>query len=437
MSYKTSMASATGFRQTTADSSDRPDPVEHRLLVSYLLIFALTFSLAAFLVRSAFVASLEQQETTRLEVLARAGLRTAVFHRDRLAIDPNDISNKGLMLSDQGLQWFDKQRHLLGSQGLAPDMPLIVEGKHQLTVGKQTFDTTTIPILIPNTQHRVGTVRASEVNVIQRTSIRWFDLGLSIGTVLAIVGSTIAGLALTRQAVRPIARAFAMLRDFTADASHELRSPLTAIAGNADAALRDPCRDPMRDYSRFASIADAAKQMSYLTNDLLLLASADQPLEREMFVIDVVQVVEKLAAHYRPRFANAGITFSVTTDGAAIAYGNPDQVERILVNLLENALHYTLSGGAVSIATGRERSRTIVTVRDTGVGIAEEHLDRIFDRFWRLDPARLHDGTGLGLAIVRALARRHGGDVRVTSRLGMGSEFTVSFPTRPSSLVEP
>ena len=122
------MASATGFRQTTADSSDRPDPVEHRLLVSYLLIFALTFSLAAFLVRSAFVAILEQQETTRLEVLARAGLRTAVFHRDRLAIDPNDISNKGLMLSDQGLQWFDKQRHLLGSLGLAPDLPLIVEG---------------------------------------------------------------------------------------------------------------------------------------------------------------------------------------------------------------------------------------------------------------------------------------------------------------------
>jgi signal transduction histidine kinase len=113
-------------------------------------------------------------------------------------------------------------------------------------------------------------------------------------------------------------------------------------------------------------------------------------------------------------------------------YGNPTQVERILVNLIENALNYTPRGGHVSVAVEPTRTATLIVVRDTGIGIAPEHVERIFDRFWRVEQARSQGGSGLGLAIARALARRHGGDVKVESRPGAGSEFVASFPIRPA-----
>jgi len=408
--------------------------IERRLLLAYLGTFGATFLVAALIVRSAFISSLDQATTTRLLVLASAGLRSTLFDGAHLAVDRKEISNTSLLERYQGLQWFDLQHHLLASEGLTPNAEL-TEGHHLLTVHNQTFDTVTTPILIPNTPRRIGTVRASEVNVLQRTNIHWFDVGLSIGTLLAIVGSTIAGLALTHQAVLPVARAFETLRDFSADASHELRGPLAAIVGNADGALRDPERNAVHDRSRFEAIADAAKQMSRLTNDLLLLASADRPLERELFVVDLMHVIDKLTTRYRPRFADARISFTQTIEQGAIVYGNPDQIERILANLIENALHYTMPGGSVQVASGRDRGQTVIVVRDTGIGIPPEYLNRVFDRFWRLDPTRLHEGSGLGLAIARALAHRHGGDVRVSSQVGVGSEFVATFPIRPSSTV--
>jgi signal transduction histidine kinase len=207
-----------------------------------------------------------------------------------------------------------------------------------------------------------------------------------------------------------------------------------AIMSNADAALRDEERDPHRDRTRFEAIADGARQMSRLTSDLLLLAGAGRSLEHELYVVDLTALVNKLARLYRERFAAAGIALNLAVEEGAIAYGNPDQIERVLANLIENALRYTPSGGAVSIETSRDRAYLLVTVRDTGIGIAGEHLERVFDRFWRADPARSRGGSGLGLAIARALARRHGGDVSVTSRPGVGSAFVASFPTRPAHL---
>ena len=251
-----------------------------------------------------------------------------------------------------------------------------------------------------------------------------------IGTLLAIVGAAFGGLALSRRAVTPVVHTFATLRDFTADAAHELRSPLTAIASNAEAALRDE-RDPARDRHRFEAIADAAGAMSRLARDLLLLAAADRSLEREMFVVDLGELLDRLCERYRERFAAAQIAFGMGKCEPAIVYGNPQQIERILANLIENALRYTPAGGTVMLEIARDRGHVSITVSDTGIGIAPEHLDRIFDRFWRVDAARSQKGTGLGLAIARALARRHGGDVTVTSRKDVGSIFVASFPTRP------
>ncbi len=427
-----STASAIGSQIRGREPDSGPPGLERRLVLSYLTAFAAIFFVAALAVHFAFVASFDQQTTTRLQLLARAGLRSTLFVDGRLAIDKEDISNTALLARDQGLQWFDRQGRLLASEGLAPGAELpTTESGRQRTTGNQTFNTGTVPIRNPKTHQRVGTVRASEWDQQERADIRWLDTGLLIGTLLAIVASSVGGLALAHRAVRPVAQTFQTLREFTADASHELRGPLTAIAGNADAALRDAERDPARDRSRFEAIAGAAKQISRLTSDLLLLAGADRSLERELFVVDLAAVLKGLASRYSDRFSAAGITFTLAIEDTAIVYGNPDQIERILANLFENALRYTPPGGSVSIESARDRAHRLIAVRDTGIGIAPEHLDRVFDRFWRADPARWQGGSGLGLSIARALARRHGGDVTVSGRLGVGSEFVASFPTRP------
>ncbi len=156
--------------------------------------------------------------------------------------------------------------------------------------------------------------------------------------------------------------------------------------------------------------------MSRLTSDLLMLAGADRSLERELFVVDLSAMLEKLVADFHGAFAEAGIALEARTEGPATLYGNPLQIERVVANLLENALRYTPRGGSVSVELRRHGAELQVVVRDSGVGIAPEHLERIFERFWRADPIRSPEGSGLGLAIARALARRHGGNVTVTSR---------------------
>ncbi len=416
---------------SAASANSSPAALERRLFLSYVTSFALTFLVAAFAVRAAFISSLDQEISSRLQVLARAGLRTTVFSNNRLGVDPHDISNASLRTRNSGLQYFDRRRRLLASEGVVPnDELLTLDGGRHVVAGGRAFDTFAIPIVNPSTHERVGTVRASESDDERGEVVRLLDRGLLFGTLAAIVGSGLGGFILARRAVRPVVRTFEMLRAFTADASHELRGPLTAIAGNADAALRETERDPGRDRARFEMIADGARQMARLSSDLLLLAGAERSLEREMFVVDLAKVVSKIERMYGRQFGVKGVALKVRPR-SMIVYGNPDQIERVIANLVENALQYTATGGSVSLEVKREHAHVLVVVRDTGIGIAQDHLSQIFDRFWRASPARPQGGSGLGLSIARALARRHGGDVRVTSRVGAGSEFVSSFPIQP------
>jgi two-component system, OmpR family, manganese sensing sensor histidine kinase len=432
---KTSTAWAIGLQTSAREPDSTPLALERRLLLSYLVGFVAIFLTAAVVVRFAFVSIIEKQTTTRLQDVARAGIRSVLFDDDGIKIDKTEISNAALLTRDQGLQWFRRDGRLLASEGVAPPIEALRFQKQRPSdVGPRSFRFATTAILNPRTHQRLGAVRASEWTERELLDVRYLDTGLTIGTLLAILGSGAGGLALTRRAVRPVARSFQTLHEFTADAAHELRGPLTVIANSADAALREAGRDPAHDRFRFEAIADSAKRMSRLTNDLLLLAGADRSLERELFAVDLAAMVNELAERYRTRFSEAGIALNCAVEGVAVVYGNPAQIERILSNLLENALRYTAAEGRVSIESRREGAAILVTVRDSGVGIAPEHLKRIFDRFWRADAARSSGGSGLGLAIARALARRHGGDLTVTSRYGLGSTFVLSLPVRPARI---
>jgi signal transduction histidine kinase len=186
------------------------------------------------------------------------------------------------------------------------------------------------------------------------------------------------------------------------------------------------------DRERFSSIAQAAQQMGGLTNDLLLLARAEEPMDRDLFAVDLSAAIEKLVRLYHSQFEARDIELTSHVPPGITVYGNPDQLERIFTNLLLNALRYTPDGGHVDIAGRQRREAISIHVRDTGIGITRDQIETVFDRFWRAESARTRSGgTGLGLPIARALAKRHGGDISVESLPGKGSDFVVTFPSRP------
>jgi signal transduction histidine kinase len=410
-----------GLPTLRPDRAGSPLALAGRLFVSYLTAFAAIVAVAALAVHFAFVGIVEEQTRARLADVARAGMRSVIFDHDTMAIDRTEISNSDLLTPDEGLRWFDPYGGLLAKEGLTPGP----------SHGAKEFAVVMEPIFKPGAHQRLGSVVASVWNQEVVTHLAYLDIGLLAGALLAALGAAAGGVALARRAVRPVEANFQTLREFTDNASHDLRGPLTAIATTANAALRDPNRDPERDRQRFEAIADGANQMSRLTADLLLLATAGRSLEQELFIVDLADVLGRLVERYRPRFEASRVALDAAAAESSVVYGNPAQIERVVANLIDNALRYTPTGGRVAVDCRRQSTQIRIAVRDSGIGIAPENSERIFDRLCRVNPLQSPEGAGLGLAIARALARRHGGDVTVSSRVGEGSTFVAVFPLRP------
>ncbi|HBL13705.1 MAG TPA: two-component sensor histidine kinase, partial [Cyanobacteria bacterium UBA11162] len=223
------------------------------------------------------------------------------------------------------------------------------------------------------------------------------------------------------------------LKQFTADASHELRSPLTAIKASVEVMRNHPERIHPKDAKKLAAIASATAQMSHLAEDLLFLARTDATVLTSMgeqIPIPLNKVLQDLLELLEPFAQDKEINLESELLMSISVMGNEIQLTRLFANLLENAIQYTLPGGTVRVILAKQNRFAIVSVKDTGIGIEREHLPLVFDRFWRADKARSRreGGTGLGLAIAQAIAQRHGGKITVTSKVGVGSCFQVRLP---------
>ncbi len=424
---------ATVSQRRNRPRSAVPASLERRLFASYFIVFSVLLLAFALAIHVSFASSLKAGMAARLNLLLSAGVRSAHLNGNRLEIKQY-LSQAALLTSGQGLQWFDADRNLVASEGLVPEgQPFSSEAETIFDVGHtQSLRTRTRAIVDPTTGRILGWVRAAQ-DIAQIRSEAWqLDGILLIGGLCTLAASAVGGRYLQRRSIEPVRASYERLRECSADASHELRGPITAGTSSAEAALRDDLDMRPVDRDRFRTISRSAQRMARLTEDLLLLARADQSIERELFVADLGMLVGTVVGLYQAAFERRDVALSDRVERGVKVYGTPDQVERIFANLLENALRATPPGGTVELASARERTGVSVRVRDTGVGIDREHLERIFDRFWRAQTARSGStGTGLGLPIARALARRHGGDVTATSRLGQGSEFVVTFPNRP------
>ncbi len=227
---------------------------------------------------------------------------------------------------------------------------------------------------------------------------------------------------------------FSRQRQFTADASHELRTPLTVLQGEVEIALRRR-RAPEAYEATLGTVQEQVNHMTSIVEDLLTLARADSghvELSRE--IVDLDDVLRRAAMQSEGLFTIKGLRLVLHIEPGILVIGDPGHLTQLVTNLLGNAARYTDEGGA-EIALHSGDGQAYLIVRDTGVGIPPEHLQRIFERFYRVDKARSRaaGGSGLGLAIARYVVEAHGGTISAESMVGQGSVFRVTLPLAPAA----
>jgi two-component system OmpR family sensor kinase len=228
--------------------------------------------------------------------------------------------------------------------------------------------------------------------------------------------------------------AFEVQRRFTSDASHELRSPLTAMRGELELALRRE-RD-LPEYRRVVeSTLEEVVRLSRITEDLLILARSDSgALVVRPEPVDVAGAVERVLERLRGKAAAKGVVLESDVVGDTTAEVDPVLLGQTAWNLLENAIRFTPAGGRIRVVARGDAERVELLVEDSGPGFPPEMLDRVFDRFFRADPARSRpdevSGTGLGLAIVKGVAEAHHGTAEAANVPDGGARVTVRLPRR-------
>ncbi len=230
--------------------------------------------------------------------------------------------------------------------------------------------------------------------------------------------------------------AFARERRFVADASHELKTPLTVINANAQMLERWGARNPEIMAEALRTIETESATMARVINAMLTLAKTDDPRALALESVDFGRVVHEVGAALQPAAKAKGLTLLVDVDDdlGAYVHGEPGLLRQLVTNLTENAIKFT-QAGTVTLSLRSGDGVVELRVQDTGSGIPTEALPHIFERFYRADPARSRnvEGTGLGLAVVNNIVRVHGGRIGVASEPGIGTTFTVDLPLeRPS-----
>lgn len=223
--------------------------------------------------------------------------------------------------------------------------------------------------------------------------------------------------------------------DFVANVSHELKTPLTSIRGFVETLEAGAIDNPEMAHKFLRIIMMETERLTRLINDILSISkleSGDDEVATERICLDKMadDICEMLTIHAGEK----NVDVKCCRGGAPVyIIGNPDRVEQMLINLTENAIKYNQPGGSVTVQVFSNGKEANVTISDTGIGIAEEHLPRLFERFYRVDKGRSRQmgGTGLGLAIVKHIVRSMNGEIEVHSKLGEGTEFLITLPLAP------
>jgi signal transduction histidine kinase len=348
-------------------------------------------------------------------------------------------------LQQQRLQWFDAQGALLSEQGglAVPPLPGQLRGAGATARGirlpgqplwQRWRGGMSLWQPVDSQAERLGYVRVALSDQAARADLIRLQRGLLLGGVVTVLAALLVGRRMLRSAFLPLQRQVSALQRFTADASHELRHPLAALRTQLAAVPPELRRQPALAWSELDALS---RRLGDLLDDLLLLARQEQaglegPLSSaELQDFDLLELLEDLLRCYSAPAAARAIHLQLHPDPAthSLAFrGQSEPLLRLFTNLLLNAIRHSPEGGTVSLDVSRSGRLLRVTVADQGPGIPPQDREQVFERFWSGADRGGH--SGLGLAIGRAIARRHGGELRLGESRAGRCELVVELPSR-------
>ncbi len=418
-----------------------------RLLLTYLIAMIAILgtsgiSLYFFLIKS-FNHQLNRELLTLLE--AAAPTLDTIKNEGLQSLD-KEVPWRNLFSEEEySLEWYDPEGKLLAKEG--SDFPLsslfqtidpkTLEEDIPIFQRHGRIETAIISVYANDSEEQnptlKGYIRASESTHEIELIANKLRLGLGLGGTTSLVLVSISSIYLTKEALSPMKQGVYRLRRLTNDVSHQLRTPLTRISIATEMLLSQ--RDKIQpDQARKLNIINAAvDQLKQLVEELLFLIRTDitsNAQDVQFSRVSLKSVLQDLSEQFEEIALDREINFQTQLPVDVLVRGDSARLTRLFTNLLENAFNYANPGDSVFLSMKLSQGKVIVSVRDTGMGIATEHLPFIFQGFWRGETAQTQqpEGFGLGLAIADSITQQHHGKITVSSQIGVGSCFRVHLP---------
>jgi OmpR-family two-component system manganese-sensing sensor histidine kinase len=325
------------------------------------------------------------------------------------------------------MQLYDKEKQLLESYGPKRYEQLVTE-KNSISFGRHTLRIKTSPIVFSKTL--IGYIQTElDTDAVEDATQR-FALTMVMIAPLVIAGLAATSRLVSGQVARPYVEGVTTLRRFIGDAGHELNTPLSIVKARAESMANKMSKQGLST-KELDIIMGALERMNNIVSDLMLLTEVEGRLANRASEtkVELDRLAAGLVEEFKEKYAQKKVLLTYEPATATVS-GYPDALQRLISNLLDNALKYTETGGQVKVRLTPGDRQVHLIVEDTGMGIPPESLPHVFDRFYRVDKSRSRasGGVGLGLSIVKAIAEAHQGSVTVESAPGSGTRFSVNLP---------
>lgn len=439
--------------------------IKSKLMLSYLAVMIAILASTSVIIHQIISRNLYRQfENNALKGAKKAGLildfikheHEEYFNSEDLNLTLQDLihqSEDNTNFTQKNINIYKKNPYFFANEDIAiqwlneKKQVLVREGDLKLNIKEFADDKITkyydeknhlfsliLPIRNNQNNQIIGYIKVIESTSLLNNNLFWLKISLILGGGFALILTTGGAFFLTKQSLQPIVASFQELKQFTADASHELRTPLTVIKTSAELVLNNQGKISEDNLHKIQTIVSATEEMRILVNDLLLLARMDkETTEKEKLFIKLPldEICEDLLDLLYIEAESRQISLKSYITPNIWVMGNASHLQRLLTNILTNALQYTPQGGKVTFSLKQELNWIIITIQDTGIGINPQELNNIFQRFWRGEEGRIKrkEGSGLGLAIAEKIAIHHGGKITVESILSQGSTFKIYLPS--------